>query len=107
MAEMEHAYGSWPLRSESVFHWVWGTYENDAEDDIECTIEDVEVSFARWVEERSQTDAALLECPGFSDLSTTNKRSIRWNLAKLMGEYARHNGHADIIRERIDGQTGE
>jgi Protein of unknown function (DUF664) len=107
MAEMEHAYGSWPLGTEPEFHWVWGTYENDAEDDIDCTVDDVEASFARWVEERSHTDAALLEWPDLSALSRTNKRSIRWNLAKLIGEYARHNGHADIIRERIDGQTGE
>jgi hypothetical protein len=33
--------------------------------------------------------------------------SVRWNLAKLVGEYARHCGHADLIRERIDGATGE
>ncbi|WP_092626127.1 DUF664 domain-containing protein [Jiangella sp. DSM 45060] len=31
----------------------------------------------------------------------------RWNLQKLVGEYARHNGHADLVRERIDGWTGE
>jgi|GEM_PF-4375846 len=36
-----------------------------------------------------------------------NGYSARWNLHKLVGEYARHNGHADLIRERIDGQTGE
>ena len=36
-----------------------------------------------------------------------NGHSLRWNLQKLVGEYARHNGHADLIRERIDGQTGE
>lgn len=24
----------------------------------------------------------------------------------LIGEYARHNGHADLVRERIDGATG-
>jgi hypothetical protein len=36
-----------------------------------------------------------------------NGRSVRWNVQKLVGEYARHNGHADLIRERIDGQTGE
>ena len=34
-------------------------------------------------------------------------RSVRWNLQKLVGEYARHNGHADLLRERIDGATGE
>jgi hypothetical protein len=107
MAEMERAYGSWPLGSEPEFNWVWGTYENDAEDDIDCTADDVEVSFERWVEERSKTDAALLQWPDLAAQSRTNKRSIRWNLAKLIGEYARHNGHADIIREGIDGQTGE
>ncbi|WP_338022567.1 DUF664 domain-containing protein [Amycolatopsis decaplanina] len=24
----------------------------------------------------------------------------------MIGEYARHNGHADLIRERVDGHTG-
>ncbi|WP_432514000.1 DinB family protein [Kineococcus sp. SYSU DK001] len=33
--------------------------------------------------------------------------SVRWVLAHLVEEYARHNGHADLLRERIDGATGE
>ena len=33
--------------------------------------------------------------------------SVRWHLVKVLQEYARHNGHADIIRERIDGSRGE
>lgn len=33
--------------------------------------------------------------------------SVRWHLAKVLQEYARHNGHADIITERIDGSRGE
>lgn len=32
--------------------------------------------------------------------------SLRWILVHLIEEYARHNGHADIVRERIDGATG-
>jgi uncharacterized damage-inducible protein DinB len=32
--------------------------------------------------------------------------SLRWILIHLIEEYARHNGHADIVRERIDGVTG-
>ncbi|MFC9928246.1 DinB family protein [Streptomyces sp. NPDC127190] len=32
--------------------------------------------------------------------------SLRWVLIHLIEEYARHNGHADILRERIDGATG-
>jgi hypothetical protein len=33
--------------------------------------------------------------------------SLRWILVHLIEEYARHLGHADLIREAIDGQTGE
>ncbi|MGW7411065.1 DinB family protein [Streptomyces sp. NPDC054863] len=32
--------------------------------------------------------------------------SLRWILVHLIEEYARHNGHADLIREVIDGTTG-
>jgi uncharacterized damage-inducible protein DinB len=33
--------------------------------------------------------------------------SLRWILVHMIEEYARHNGHADLIRESLDGQTGE
>jgi uncharacterized damage-inducible protein DinB len=33
--------------------------------------------------------------------------SLRWILVHLVEEYARHNGHADLIRESVDGLTGE
>ncbi|MFF3765215.1 DinB family protein [Streptomyces sp. NPDC001922] len=32
--------------------------------------------------------------------------SLRWIYVHMIEEYARHNGHADLIRERIDGSTG-
>ncbi len=33
--------------------------------------------------------------------------SIRWVYLHMIEEYARHNGHADLLRERIDGTTGD
>jgi len=33
--------------------------------------------------------------------------SLRWVYIHMIEEYARHNGHADFLRERIDGATGE
>jgi uncharacterized damage-inducible protein DinB len=33
--------------------------------------------------------------------------SLRWIYTHMIEEYARHNGHADLLRERIDGATGE
>ncbi len=32
--------------------------------------------------------------------------SLRWVVVHMIEEYARHNGHADLLRERIDGITG-
>ncbi|MCX5343495.1 DinB family protein [Streptomyces atratus] len=32
--------------------------------------------------------------------------TLRWIYTHMIGEYARHCGHADLIRERIDGRTG-
>jgi uncharacterized damage-inducible protein DinB len=56
---------------------------------------------------------ALLAGAGLDDLSARPSRqtgepfSLRWILLHLIEEYARHNGHADLIRESIDGATGE
>jgi hypothetical protein len=45
------------------------------------------------------------------DSTITTKRGntvdLRWIMVSHICEYARHNGHADIIRELIDGTTGE
>lgn len=33
--------------------------------------------------------------------------SLRWILVHMVEEYARHNGHADLLREMIDGAVGD
>ena len=35
------------------------------------------------------------------------RRDIRWIYVHMIEEYARHNGHADLLRETIDGKTGD
>ncbi|PWV46856.1 putative damage-inducible protein DinB [Nocardiopsis sp. L17-MgMaSL7] len=70
----------------------------------------VEESFAVW---RSEIDNARKASAGLSlDAVGRNQRhgedcSLRWILVHMIEEYARHNGHADLIRERVDGVTGE
>lgn len=46
---------------------------------------------------------------GLEELAPGAKRpvSLRWIYQHMIEEYARHNGHADLIRERIDGATGD
>ncbi|MGW3989060.1 DinB family protein [Streptomyces sp. NPDC004830] len=38
---------------------------------------------------------------------TGERFNLRWLYTHMIEEYARHNGHADLIRERIDGATGD
>lgn len=33
--------------------------------------------------------------------------SLRWIYTHMIEEYARHNGHADLVRDRVDGATGD
>jgi uncharacterized damage-inducible protein DinB len=63
-----------------------------------------------------QECAAAREAITGVDLDTLSKKadrrtgepfSLRWILTHMIEEYARHNGHADLLRERIDGATGD
>ena len=58
--------------------------------------------------ERCRTIAAER---GLDDIGRNKRRgqdvSLRWIYVHMVEEYARHNGHADFLRERIDGVTGE
>ncbi|MEU9735306.1 DinB family protein [Streptomyces sp. NPDC048002] len=59
--------------------------------------------------ERARGNSAGL---GLDELSKGTSRSgeafnLRWIYTHMIEEYARHNGHADLLRERIDGATGE
>ncbi|MEU6551830.1 DinB family protein [Streptomyces sp. NPDC046915] len=50
---------------------------------------------------------------GLDDLSVGTGRStqepfsLRWIYTHMIEEYARHNGHADLVREQLDGATGD
>ncbi|MEU1040162.1 DinB family protein [Streptomyces sp. NPDC005907] len=59
-----------------------------------------EVAFA----EAFVTDAPHLDVQGHDSWRGTV--SLRWVLLHMIEEYARHNGHADLLRERIDGAIG-
>jgi uncharacterized damage-inducible protein DinB len=75
----------------------------------EAATADVAVAFAAW---RAECDRARELTNAAASLEVTGMRggarfSLRWVMVHLIEEYARHNGHADLLRERIDGSTGE
>ncbi|WP_030755631.1 DinB family protein [Streptomyces sp. NRRL F-5135] len=44
---------------------------------------------------------------GRRERTTGEPYSLRWIFTHMIEEYARHNGHADLLRERVDGATGD
>ena len=71
----------------------------------------VDEVFAAWRAEVDRAREIVAEADSLETVAKEGRReppvNLRWILAHLIEEYARHNGHADLIRERIDGQTGE
>ncbi|MEV4140761.1 DinB family protein [Dactylosporangium sp. NPDC049742] len=59
---------------------------------------------AEWRASRASVAAASLD-DSFID-SLRGPMSLRAVYLHLIQEYARHNGHADLLRQRIDGETG-
>jgi len=54
-----------------------------------------------------QADDALDRCTDLSDpVPGTDSPSVRWALTHMIEETGRHAGHADILRELIDGAAG-
>lgn len=98
----------------------WRTMDFDADDDADWHLAnelDGDAVRVLWEEnvERSRSQVAgMLEQHGDAALDHEadawggNERvSLRWVLTHMIEEYARHNGHADLLREAIDGSVGE
>ncbi len=72
----------------------------------EETTQDVLDIYQREIEHsRMLTEAADLDAPARNPGEAPGL-TLRWILLHMIEETARHNGHADLIREAIDGQTG-
>jgi hypothetical protein len=76
-------------------------------DDVDTA--DVAVAFAAWEGDCDRARELVAAAPS---LDVTGERrderfSLRWIMIHMIEEYARHNGHADLLRQRIDGSVGE
>jgi uncharacterized damage-inducible protein DinB len=79
--------------------WAWRTAADDAPDALR----------ALWSEAVHRSRDALTEAlsRGGPEQTTHDGMSLRRLLADMIEEYARHTGHADLLREQVDGATGE
>jgi uncharacterized damage-inducible protein DinB len=86
--------------------------EADPDGDFNGAVADpavVEEAYAAWREEMAFADEFIrahdLDFTGEDSVGTPV--SLRELLIHMVEEYARHNGHADLLRERIDGRIGQ
>lgn len=110
MADVERAWFRRGVAGEDVPPLFWGPDNRDGDFDDVATA-DAEADFATF---RAEVEAARKAVAGRSldDTFTHWRRrdieiSVRWAYVHMIEEYARHNGHADLLRERIDGTTDD
>ncbi|OAH15509.1 DinB family protein [Streptomyces jeddahensis] len=110
MAEVERAWFRRVLANEDAPPIYYTDADRDG--DFHLTESDTrEAAFPVWQAE-IEAARALAAQYELDDLATGKHRSgepfnLRWIYVHMIEEYARHNGHADLLRECIDGTTGD
>lgn len=64
-------------------------------------------AWATWRDAVTATDSILAAVPDLGDLGVGKSIPVREVLIHLIREYAQHMGHADLLRERIEGTVGQ
>jgi uncharacterized damage-inducible protein DinB len=85
--------------------WEWRTAADDSPEQLQATWREA-VDRSRAAVAEAQADGGLgrLADKAWPDGSSP---SLRWIVVHMVEEYARHNGHADLLREQVDGEIGE
>jgi hypothetical protein len=85
----------------------WSKEDPDADWRIEPT-ETTEAIVALYQAETARS-RDIVRGAGWNDqaMNSPKGHTLGWILTHMVEEVARHNGHADILREQIDGKTGE
>jgi uncharacterized damage-inducible protein DinB len=104
MSEVERGWFRRSIAGEDAPPMYYSKSNPDGDfDDVDTA--DVEEAFATWRSEcehsRAITQAHALDDVGCDD----RKVSLRWLLVHMIEEYARHNGHADLLRQVVDGDV--
>lgn len=85
--------------------WEWDTAADDSP----------EALFRIWRDAADHSRTMVAQALSEGGLEQLSERSwasgespsLRWIVVHMIEEYARHNGHADLLRESVDGETGE
>jgi uncharacterized damage-inducible protein DinB len=112
----DHWFSRWLHGNEPAPPWDTVDWEADRDWDWSSAADDSpEELLALWEATVTRSRELLAEARSTGGLEQPARRawpdgtapSLRWILTHMVEEYARHCGHADLLREAVDGQTGE
>jgi uncharacterized damage-inducible protein DinB len=107
MAEVERNWFTRVLLASPDTTWIW--YDPAVEDSEMIPLDGAswDADLAAWHAEceRSRAHAADKDLD-YNGTRRDKPVSLRWIYVHMIEEYARHNGHADLIRELVDGAVG-
>ena len=106
MAEGERQWFKMVLGQERIPYHYYTDDDPEAEFDVDEA--DVTEAFETWRAECADARERVAAAPSLDVTGTQDGKefSLRWIMIHMIEEYARHNGHADLLRERIDGTVG-
>ena len=113
MTDVERGWFRWFMAGEDAPDRF--SSEDDPDGDFDGAQADARLVEEAWEAWRAEIEWAEEFVANHPDLDLPGKRkdrwrgemSLRWVLVHMIEEYARHNGHADLLRERIDGRVGQ
>jgi uncharacterized damage-inducible protein DinB len=106
----------WVGDNDRLEPWLSADFANEPDwEFISASEESAATLMSNWQASINLSESVLDGCLQAGGLDQLAKRkwpndespSLRWILVHMIEEYARHNGHADFIRESIDGSVGE
>jgi uncharacterized damage-inducible protein DinB len=86
--------------------WDWHSAADDTPDELRALWQEA-VERSRSLVEEALADGGLDRLAAVVDSYSGEAPSLRWIVCHMIEEYARHVGHADLLRESVDGLTGE
>ncbi|MDX6264142.1 MAG: hypothetical protein QOH84_5830 [Kribbellaceae bacterium] len=104
MSGVEAWFHEYDDKPDHLYFWDYspGSTGGSAEVDVARAADDLASYQASVARSRAAVAGLSLD-----EVSPGEDYTLRWIYLHMIEEYARHNGHADFLRERIDGATGE
>jgi uncharacterized damage-inducible protein DinB len=108
MAKVEHSWFRRVMDGVDAPRLYWS--EDDRDKDFNDAVADpaiVDDAWTTWRAEVANAESFVDEAEDLGMLDPTGDITLREVMVHMIEEYARHCGHADLLRERIDGRVGQ